>query len=210
MNFFFYSSQKYRPRVSKGFSIIELIVALTIFITLTTVMLFKYNTMNTRLTLDTLAHQIAQWTRETQISAMSVKPHAGSYNTGYGLHFDTLVPEQFIFFADINGDKIYTPGGTCGDAASECVQVIKLLKGNTIAMLCGENKGNPQGACPSGLETLMDTDIIFTRPDPDAFINGEFSLNNRNTYARNQITVQAVTGYSRTIEVWTTGQVSVK
>ena len=210
MNFFFHFSQKNSPRASAGFSIVELIVTLTIFITLTTVMLFKYNTMNTRLTLDTLAHQIAQWTRETQISAMSVKSHAGSYSTGYGLHFDTLVPNQFIFFADLDGDKKYTPGGTCGDVASECVQVVNLLKGNTIAMLCGENKGNPPGACPSGLEALMDTDIVFTRPDPDAFINGEYSLGNRNNYARNQITVQAVTGYSRTVEVWTTGQVSVK
>ena len=197
-------------RVAMGFTMVELIITMTIFVTLSSVMLFNYNSMNTRLTLDTLAHQIAQWTRETQISAMSVKSHAGSYNAGYGLHFDTLVPKQFIFFADINGDKIYTPGGTCGDVASECVQIVNLLKGNAIAMLCGENKGNPQGACPTGLETLMDTDIVFTRPDPDAFINGEYSLSNRNVYARNQITVQAVTGYSRTVEVWTTGQVSVK
>ncbi len=187
-----------------------MIVAMSIFIMLTSVMLFKYNTMNTRLTLDTLAHQIAQWTRETQVSAMSVKSHVGSYNTGYGLHFDTTVPTQFIFFADLDGDKKYTPGGTCGDAASECVQVVNLLKGNTISMLCGESKGNAQGGCSAGLESLIDTDIVFTRPDPDAYINGEYSLGNRNNYARNQITVQAVTGYNRMVEVWTTGQVSVK
>ena len=210
MNFFSHSSQQKSSRATSGFSLIEMIVALSIFIILTSVMLFKYNTMNTRLTLDTLAHQMAQWTRETQISAMSVKSHVGSYNTGYGLHFDTATPKQFIFFADLNGDKIYTQGGTCGDVASECVEVIKLLKGNSVAMLCGENKGNPQGACPTGLESLIDTDIVFTRPDPDAYINGEYSLGNRINYARNQITVKAVTGYSRMVEVWTTGQVSVK
>lgn len=218
MHFFFFSEYKKKhlallqtgDKFTAGFSLIEMIVALSIFIILTTVMLFKYNSMNTRLTLDTLAHQIAQWTRETQISAMSVKSHAGAYNAGYGLHFDLAMPNQFIFFADLDGDKKYTPGGTCGSDISECIQVVNLLNGNAVTMLCGEDKGNGQNACPAGLESLLDTDIVFTRPDPDAFINGEYSFGNRATYARNQITVSARTGYSRVVEIWTTGQVSVK
>ena len=59
-----------------GFSLIELLVAISIFLILSTTLLFNYNGMNLRLTLDMLAHQTAQWVRETQLCDPRSKPVA--------------------------------------------------------------------------------------------------------------------------------------
>ena len=123
----------------QGFSIIELIVTMSMFVMISMALLFNYNTFSGHITLDTLSNQIALWIRDAQVEAMSVKVGAasGAYS-GYGIHFDRATPDQFIFFADLNGNADYDAGGTCGDATSECVKVITLLKGNKISKLCGD------------------------------------------------------------------------
>ena len=196
---------------------IELIVAMTIFIVLTSIMLLDYNGMNSRITLDTLAQQIGQWVRQTQVSAMSIKHTSASAGIfpGYGLHFDRNAPDQFVFFADLDNDKKYKPlgvGEKCGDVNVECEQAVKLQKGNTIEKLCSELATPPQQASPEcgTLSKAVNFDIIFTRPDPDAFIGGEYSAGNYAPSSRALIYVTSAKGYERSIEVWVTGQVSVK
>jgi hypothetical protein len=204
----------------KGFSILELIVAIGIFIVLTTVLLANYNSINRRLALDTLAHQIAQWVRETQVSAMGVRPQAGEFNRGFGLHFSMTDPTQFVYFADFpvapspRGNKIYDGlgGFSCGEAGTECVQTISVLRGNSIALLCGElGSAQPhsfQGRCPSGHDELNSVNIVFLRPDPDATIFGGVR-GMMKEYGNVKISVRSVIDYERTISVWTTGQVTV-
>lgn len=199
-----------------GFSLIELIVAVSILVVLSAAMLFNYNSLNKRLALDTLAHEIAQWVRQTQVSAMSVKRHVNPSDLkafpGYGLHFDRANPKQFMFFADLDTNNQYTPGGNCGDPTAECEQVVKLMQGNSIEKICGEaglvNASNVE--CSDPLDNANTFDIVFTRPDPDASIIGEYTPGSTTTYARAQITVATPSGYRRLIEVWTTGQVSVQ
>lgn len=207
--------------LQKGFSILELIVAIGIFIVLTTVLLANYNSINRRLALDTLAHQIAQWVRETQVSAMGVRPQAGEFNRGFGLHFSMADPTQFVYFADfpaapsLHGNKIYDGLGefSCGDVGTECVQAISVLQGNAVALLCGElgpaQVPSFQGACPSGHDELSAVNIVFLRPDPDAAIFG-YSGGVLKEYGNAKIRVRSVVDHERTISVWTTGQVTVE
>ena len=202
----------------KAFSIIELIVAMSIFLVLSSVMLADYNGMNSRITLDTNAHQIAQWVRQTQVSAMSVKHTDASANTfpGYGLHFDRATPRQFVFFADLNGDHKYTPftsSAKCGDIGEECEQVVTLPNGNIVQNLCSELAPAFTGTtvnCAPPLSDANTSDIVFTRPDPDAIIGGMYSGTNYGTSSRAEIYLASVKGYTRMVEVWVTGQVSVQ
>ena len=167
--------------------------------------------------LDTLAHQIAQWVRETQVSAMGVKSHAGSFYQGYGLHFEQASPNQFIFFADLSGgtDKRYDPLGmlSCGDPAAECVKEIDLLHGNTISKICGAlpiaATPTNQGDCPSHFDQLDNVDIVFTRPNPDAQIAGDV-LTVPTDYGNVEVYVTSITGYTRMVNIWTTGQITVQ
>lgn len=203
-----------------GFTMIELIVAMSIFLVLSSVLLVDYNGMNSRITLDTLAHQIAQWVRQTQVSAMSVKHTQANGSTfpGYGLHFDRATPNQFVFFADLNGDKRYTPlgvGKKCGDTGEECEQAVMLLRGNAIEKLCSElgaaSPFTPSADCTGPLQSNANNfDILFTRPDPDAQIGGEYSVGNYGTSSRAEIYLVSSKGYRRSVEVWVTGQVSVQ
>lgn len=198
-----------------GFSIIELIVTLSIFVVISSVLLFNYNSFNKRITLDMLAHQIGQWVRDAQVSAMSVKrarADTGKF-PGYGLHFDMTKPDRFVYFADVNGNKRYDTGGVCGDPTSECEREVKILQGNKLYALCGDV---PSGAistteCISPLGASLRFDILFLRPDPDAKIYGDLNGASFPTpYSRAEIIVTSPTDYRRTIVVWTTGQISVR
>lgn len=204
----------------RGFTLVEMLVAIGVFVILTSVLLFNYNNFNKRLSLDILAHQLAQWVRDAQVSAMSVRQARTSVIAkypGYGLHFDVATPLQFQYFADLDGDKQYDPltgGQKCGDPGSiECEKAINVLQGNRIEMICGSASSpipHPQGSCPSGMETLQSLNIVFLRPNPDASIIGEHLLNSTTTYARADIMITTPKGYRRTVEVWTTGQISVQ
>lgn len=207
---------KLPPQNKGGFTLIELLVAISILLVLSAAMLANYNSMNTRLTLDTLAHQTAQWVRETQVLAMSVKQTSGGATLfpGYGLHFDRVTPGQFIFFADFDGDKNYTPipgGKACGDTGVECQQIITLRQGNTISKLCMASVLSSGAAldCGAFLSASM-VDVVFTRPDPDALIRAIDSTNASVDVSNARITITTPSEYSRTVEVWTTGQVSVQ
>ena len=200
-----------------GFSIIELLVAIAIFLVLSGAFLMNYNKFNKRVTLDTLAHQIGQWVREAQVSAMSVK-HARAQSgvfPGYGLHFSMATRDRFVYFADLDNDKQYDPpavGQKCGDANVECEKEVVLLRGNTIASLCGDTPVVTASSVACGtLDISNRFDITFVRPSPDATINGDLSgVGFPTQYSRARITVLSVAGHRRTIEVWTTGQVSIQ
>ena len=212
---------KYRVRSSSegGFSLIELIVAISILLILSTALLLNYNSMNTRLTLDTLAHQTAQWVRATQVLAMSVKQTTGANKfPGYGLHFDRSTPDQFVFFADFGDgagglpNKLYDPptgAEKCGDPGVECQEVINLQRGNKITKLCMPATGTSAVVDCGAYHFASILDFVFTRPDPDANITGK-DASGFSSISFGRITVAAPSGYVRTVEVWTTGQVSVQ
>lgn len=189
-----------------------------IFITLSAVLLTNYNGVNQRLTLDTLAHQIVQWARETQVSAMSVRSHAGGFYLGYGLHFDQSYPGEFVFFADLSGGTAeeYDPipsGFFCGDATVECTKVVTLQRGIKIVQICGalapSTPPTYQGVCPVNFDQLDSLDVVFTRQNPDAEITGKI-LGVPVSYGNVVVTIRSVTGYERSVNVWTTGQVTVQ
>jgi type II secretory pathway pseudopilin PulG len=205
--------------LTAGFSLIELIVAIGIFIVLTSVLLFNYNKFGNRLTLDILSHQIAGWIRDAQVSAMSVRidrTGAGKY-PGYGVHFDATPADAFIYFADTYApDKQYNAvSGACGAALAECEKQIKILQKNRVELICGAatTPTKPQGRCPVGFEELLAADIVFIRPNPDANIIGRYlpaSPVATTSYSHVNITIVTPIGYRRTIGAWTTGQIYVQ
>lgn len=202
--------------LQKGFSLLEMLVALTIFVVLSTSFLINYNKFNKRISIDTLAHQIAQWVRDAQVSAMSVKRSniSASIFPGYGLHFSSSTPNKFIFFADrITANSQYDAGtGACGSATTECEREVLLLQGNTLDAFCGDAPSGVSVSAKCGALDASDTfDIVFTRPNPDAVITGDLGGSSFPTpYSRAQIQLHSPAGHSRIVEVWTTGQVSIQ
>ena len=218
-----------RPNFSQGFSFVELIVAIAIITTLSAIFLFNYGSFERRVTINILAHQIAGWVYDAQVSAMSVKRarnEAGRF-PGYGLYFDMATVNKFIFIADLNGNRVYDPydsvTSTCGDPSEECEQEIILLRGNTIASLCGNmpSSGGQSQNCASAnpaYPPLYPTgviNIVFARPNPfDATIWGDVNTavfpQVPTAYTNAEIAVTSSKGYRNTVTIWSTGQVSVR
>ena len=218
-----------RPQFSRGFSIIELIVAVSIFVILTTTFLINYGSFDRRVTINLLAHQIATWVHDAQVSAMSIrraKNEEGRF-PGYGLYFDTSTNNKFVFFADLNGNRLYNPydpdGAKCGDPLEECEQEIILLHGNTLQSVCGDmpsESGQPFDCTSASSGSLLlysndVTHVLFARPNPfDATIFGDLNTavdpQVPTAHSHVEVTITSPKGYRHTITIWITGQVSIR
>lgn len=202
----------------RGFSFIELMIAVSIFGILSTITISSYANFNNRIGVDTLAHQIAQFGHEAQVSALSVKRTANGTYPGYGIHFEKASSTQMIFFADLGGtpNYMYDSNGSCGKATDECEKTINLLKGVTIKALCGNASSggiiDAANCKTSGITHNSEMfDIVFKRPNPDANIIGKASTTSSAVpYSNAQIVISSNKGYKKTVTFYVTGQVTVK
>ncbi|MDO8493451.1 MAG: type II secretion system protein [bacterium] len=104
---------------NRGFSLIELMVTISIFIMLTSFTLANYPKFSNKLSLDLLAQDLALSLRQAQIFGSSV---LGSKSTGipgqtktfgaYGIHFQTPTPDlpayTYLLFANISDSSFDT------------------------------------------------------------------------------------------------------
>lgn len=197
--------------LTRGFTLIEMLVAVGIFTLMSAVLLYNYPEFNSRSALDNLAHQIAISIREAQVYGLSVRQTQATY-PGYGIYFDKNAPTSFTLFGDKNDNKVYDAG--------EMVDRFDLTGGDRITDLCYNlqttdyTPTSDKGNC-----NLNNMTIVFTRPDPDAFITLTNWLNVQNPptgsftspYISSEVILTSRRGtYKRMIQVYTTGQISVR
>lgn len=168
-----------KRNLNRGFTLVELLVTISIFVILTGVVLFNQSRFNSTILLKNLAYDTALTIRQAQTYGINIK----EFNTGesgaqdqfvpYGVHFYKNANKSFILFADTefsldDPNKILHPYtgvvGTCNPSEG-CVNRYSIKRGNYISDLCVE----ANGSC-SSVNTL---DIIFRRPNPDAKIFGD-------------------------------------
>jgi prepilin-type N-terminal cleavage/methylation domain-containing protein len=145
--------------LSKGFSLVELLVVVAIFIIITAVVLFNQNRFSSDMSIQNLAHQVALAIRQAQVFGISVRGSSAgqtNFDIAHGVHFTTS-PASFILFADNDNNGIYTE-------FDSLVSTFNLQNGNTIQSVCvtGSN-----AKCISDSETLS---ITFKRPNSEAMI----------------------------------------
>jgi len=195
---------------SRGFSMVELLVTVSIFAIISASLIFNYNTYAGRVGLGNVANQLALDIREAQAFAMGVRSTAGGQYPSYGIRFARGNPYEYLVFADLNKNKVYDLGGTCGEANSECVKVAEMPQQMKIKSLCGMSSPTSSSAdCPGPLSTSQYFDVLFTRPDPEAGITGSPSGTPR-AFQTAEITLTTVKGYTKKVTIAETGQVIVK
>ena len=101
---------------SKGFTLIELLVTLSLFVVLTTIVIFSQSKFNGSILLTNLAYDVALTVRQAQSYGVNVREVASDTSTGfkhaYGVHFDIANDKEFILFSDsVGGDGNYKRGG---------------------------------------------------------------------------------------------------
>lgn len=142
---------------SLGFTLVELMVSISIFAVITAVVLIRNNEFNSGILFSNLVYEIALSIREMQTYGITVRASdAGTFKNGYGVYFDTVnTPNSFVQFIDQEpGDRLYSE--------SEKLTRFNLKPGNSIEKLCDLTSGS----C-SPVSSLA---ITFMRPEPDARI----------------------------------------
>lgn len=144
--------------MNKGFTLLELLVVLAIFIIITSIILANYPLFRDGVALKKTAQQIAITIHEAEVYAMSVKSFSGQFPS-YGAHFESG-NNSFVLFSDVNDNDIY-------DVGSEEVKIYQIQTNDKIYDLCGNQNSAAPDVCG-----LASVDIIFIRPNPLVILNG--------------------------------------
>ena len=143
-----------------GFTLIELIVSVTIIALVTGIFLANYSSANRRSDLTMTAQKMVTDIRTAQNYALGLTRYGTSGSTnvpvgGWGVHLDlqNYGASKYVIFADDDGDKIYDSGE---DVISKGAQVTTLPNNITI----------------NSLTTGTKADITFLPPDPITTITG--------------------------------------
>ncbi len=192
-------------KATRGFTLIELMVSIAIFVIITAVIVISQNRFGGSIMVTNLAYDVALSVRQAQVYGMSVKQSpvactAGAvtskFQCSYGVHFGPS--DHYILFADLNGtgyDTSNDNGTNC--TGPECLDVYQITKGNYISDFCIDNSCKSN----SGINHL---DIVFHRPNPEPALNGQNS-------GVASITVTSPQGISKTVLISSAaGEISVR
>lgn len=185
--------------VTRAFSLIELLVSVSILTVITGIVLANNNQFNSSVLLGNAAYDIALTIREAQVYGLSTQAFAGEFQVGYGVHFAS--PTEYILFADTDPvrNRRYDAG------VDQVVRQYTLGRGFTVSNLCG-TRVDQSVECSLSSTALEHLDIAFLRPNPDATITGS----DPKAFSSAKITIQSRSGETRTISVQSTGQISVQ
>ncbi len=198
--------------MKSGFTLVELLVTISIFIVITSVAVFSNSAFNSSILLTDLGYQIALSVRQAQVYGITVKapqscttsscPASNTgFNSGYGAHFDITIPAQYILFEDTANP---TPNHTY-DGSSETLATYSIGRGYTLKRLC---------VLTSGVYKAVKTlDISFIRPEPESWVRAVDASSN--VYGPGlleaDIYVQDPNDIAdRVIIIYPTGQISIQ
>jgi type II secretory pathway pseudopilin PulG len=192
----FVPQQQKQSHQSLGFTVIELMVTITIVVLVTGIVLVQYSSFNSSVLLTSQAYLTAFDLRETQSLAVSVRGQGQSFREEYGLYFNLGQNNQYILFQDNGTTKpaVYDPGEEI--AAPNIVDPRFIIA--DICVTAG-------GAQTCGIQDLS---ITFKRPDFDAVFGRSTGVTNI-TQAEILFTPQNGSG-SRTVLITQAGQISVQ
>jgi type II secretory pathway pseudopilin PulG len=180
---------------------IELIVVLSIFAIMSSLIMFNYGAFQAKVDIKNLASDIALQIVQAQKSALNGLlsaqiPTISPWKPAYGVYFNlTNSNQNFIYFADLNDDGLYTDAGCAG----ECLNQIAITKNDLISHL---DVFYPDSTTAS----LNDLTISFKRPDSSAIIKSS-GITVPVSYV--QITVAAPNGATSLIKVYPSGRIQI-
>ncbi|MES2470885.1 MAG: type II secretion system protein [Patescibacteria group bacterium] len=190
--------QKKRASGKRGFTLVELMISISIFVFMTAFLVSKYGTFNGSILVTNVAYDIAITIRQAQAYGLYVRQGiGGNFDSAYGTYFNTGANDEFKLFVDASGDFFYQ-----SSPADEVLNKYKLKKNMSIKSLCASNSDS---TCDSSPVSALS--VAFKRPDPTAIITTTPG-GPRKRYAK--IVVAATDGSTRKIIVRDNGQISIE
>ena len=193
---------------NKGFTLVELLVCVVIFVIMTALLVVKYGNFNQNILVTNLAYDTALAIRTAQNYGLSVREAVATtactatgdspaFQCAYGVEFVSGV-SSFFMFAHVPKT---TETGIYEVAADSKMTTYNMKSGAVITGYCfkendcsGSNFGNGK------------LDILFRRPDPTALI-----YYNGGTVTKSyvKIMILGTDGTKRNISIRSNGQISV-
>lgn len=184
--------------VTKGFTIIELLVSVGILAVISSVVLANHTRFNGSVLLESLAYDIGLSIREAQVFGVSVRQYNSQFQIGYGVRFADS--QSYSLFADVNQNKRF-------DDEDEIIQNYALQNGFRIQKFCGVMADGQIDCSTDSSAPITHLAVVFLRPDPDAFMSSnELGV----SYSQGRVTVVSPGGDTREVEIASTGQISIK
>ena len=185
-----------------GFTLIELMVTVTMFVVFSSMFLFSYPRFSENYRLDRAASEIAGVFSEAQSRALGIASSGSGQFPGFGVYFNLSTPREYVLFSDNNADGFYNSGEEVKRVSLESPLPL-------ITSLCHNTETNPPGTCVSSGSARLDIVYLFKiGPEPviTLFFNGSVIPN----YSDAEIVVRGPLGTGRGIIPWVTGYTEIK
>lgn len=185
-----YSKFATRKNPTSGFSVIELLITISIIVLVTGLALSRYASFDNTVLLQSQAFEIAFDIRQAQQSGISVRATGADTRSAFGIHFDIDKPSQYIFFQDLNNNNVFDDGSGVDDDETLQTFFIDTRFVITDILIDSTSRSNAR--------------VLFKRPNFDARIfpsGGDL-----------EIVLEPTRGSvnSKTIRVTQTGQITVQ
>ncbi|MEA2065411.1 MAG: prepilin-type N-terminal cleavage/methylation domain-containing protein [Patescibacteria group bacterium] len=136
---------------NKGFSVVELLTAISILAIITSFSVINFNTWKKNENLRQSGRELANNIRNAQTKSLSGEMFNGISPSGYGIYFSNASSSSYVLFADLDNDFIYD------SADGEFVDTYNLTDNVLI----------------SNLTPIFDNEltIVFKSPNAKIYIN---------------------------------------
>ncbi len=207
--------KRIKNKQNRGFTLIELMVTIVIFVILTAVVLFSQSGFNNTILLNNLAYDISLAIRQAQYYGVnSNESQLINVFSPFGVYFNIGSggsATNFVFFADTDNSGTFYGNLSEGSVTScpandtECIQKYTINSGNYISGICATPPGSSVSNC--GLSNLT---ILFQRPNPDARIYYDSNGTRIGPCTKADITVSSANGNKKNIIITGIGQIYVQ
>lgn len=200
----YFTFKKIKNKNKKGFSLIELIVVVAIFLIMTVAILLNQSKFSSDVLITNEAYKIALALREAQVFGIGSKAVSGQ-KVGYGAHFSSGTLGGFTLFTDdqVGGTKFFY------DVSDPSSNGVTISEGQTLVRFCANPSGTFYCSDGDGSTQLPMTEmsIVFVKPNPQSHI----LTSETSTEANDALIViaSALGDKCRTIRITKLGQISV-